>query len=548
MSGQRIPKLRQLVWNWIGHVPLRTKIIGIVIAATCLTGFGIILWTNSRLGHANSLAVSSINPFELGELWIAMGIAMTIGLIVAWILTGILTQQVQEVTRVAQQVQHGNLSKRAPVWANDEIGDLGEAFNAMINSVALSKESLEITNAQLAARNEELTALYELAMLATRALNADSILPNALSKILEISNSEAGMVLLSSGEGALTLRAAQQLPPGMRDKPALFTGGDPLLQKVVQTAQPVLMWSPDHLCDGEYSSLCAAASACGFEFVYAAPLQSHSAVNGVIVLLQHNDKTKLPDDKHISFLAAVCNQLSVVVENATLWEELIHKEAIRARLLAKAVTAQEQERERISRELHDETGQALTALLVQLKVFEHLHDPQAVAAQVAELRKLVLGTLEEVRRLARDLRPATLDELGLVPTIEWYVKTFTRNTELRVEFDALISEDLRLPVHTELALYRVVQEALTNVARHSQATQTLIRLEEQRGTLGLTIRDNGRGFDVNTVMNAEERSLGLHGIQERVELIDGVLTLESTVGQGTSLRVEVPVLERVAAG
>ena len=274
------------------------------------------------------------------------------------------------------------------------------------------------------------------------------------------------------------------------------------------------------------------------------PLQSRGSVNGLVVLLRRPTSDAPASDDNLSFIATICNQLGVTVENATLWESLTHKEAVRARLLANAVTAQEQERERISRELHDETGQALTALLVQLRVFEHLSDRQAILAHAAELRKLVLDTLEEVRRLARDLRPGTLDELGLMPTIEWHVRTFTRNTNLHVTLEAATSEGFRLPVYTELALYRVVQEALTNAARHASATHVRIRLEEQGSALRLSICDDGCGFDVNAVMSAEERGLGLHGIQERVELIGGTLVLESAIGRGTCLRVSVPVVEK----
>ncbi|MCC6804885.1 MAG: sensor histidine kinase [Anaerolineae bacterium] len=226
-------------------------------------------------------------------------------------------------------------------------------------------------------------------------------------------------------------------------------------------------------------------------------------------------------------------------ELSLLWEELKERDATRARLLAQAVRAQEQERERISRELHDETGQALTALLVQLKVLERQRDPEALAAQASELREIVVGTLDEVRRLARDLRPATLDDLGLVPTLEAHVKMFRRKTSLNVVFAADVLEDFRLPRDTELALYRVAQEALTNVARHAAATEVSVRLEQVGDLLSLSVVDNGRGFDPASALRTAESGVGLLGIRERVELIGGVLTLQSAAGQGTRLRVDV---------
>src|SRR5690606_19874171 len=208
-------------------------------------------------------------------------------------------------------------------------------------------------------------------------------------------------------------------------------------------------------------------------FVRVAPLQARNSVKGVLVLLSR-EKSALDPARSDSFLLAICSQLGIAVENTQLWNELKQRDAMRTRLLANAVSAQEQERERISRELHDETGQALTALLVQLKVFERLRDEKAIAKHAETLRQLVLATLEEVRRLARDLRPGMLDELGLVPTLEWHTRTYAQNTGIPVDFEALLPEDFRLPVHTELALYRVVQEALTNVVRHANATRASV--------------------------------------------------------------------------
>ncbi len=228
-------------------------------------------------------------------------------------------------------------------------------------------------------------------------------------------------------------------------------------------------------------------------------------------------------------------------ELSQLGEELKQRDMTRARLLAQAVTAQEQERERISRELHDETGQALTALLVQLKVLENQHDPKAMTAQAHELREIVLGTLEEVRRLARDLRPRTLDDLGLVPTLEGHIKMFRRKTNLDVVFTADVPEDFRLLQDTELALYRVVQEALTNVARHANATKVSVRLEQVEDILCLSVIDDGCGFDPEFALRQADSGVGLLGIRERVELIGGTLTLASAPGQGTRLRVDVDV-------
>lgn len=522
----------------MGHVPLRTKIFGIVVAATSSTGVGVILWSYFVMDRASQ---RDAGPLLL-ELLEVMAFSSAVGLVVAWLLTNVLIHQVKAITRAAQQVHWGNLSRRAPVWADDDIGELARSFNTMMDSLARSGEALAESNAELGARNEELTALYELALLATHATYDSPILREALQKMLDASSAESGAVLLRGEDGAFNLRASCHLPDSARKASETLAAAELRFEQLLSNERPILEVA---LNTGDGSQAWAAVTAGGMAKAWVIPLRSHGAVVGLVVLFVRDPNSRLPEGRHLAFVLALCHEVSIAVENANLWEELTRKEAVRARLLANVVTAQEQERERISRELHDETGQSLTALLVQLRVFEHLQGREAVLAHAAELRTLVLETLEEVRRLARDLRPATLNELGLVPTIEWHVRTFTRNSALRVQLEADLPEGFRLPVHTEIALYRVVQEALTNVARHAHADEASIHLELVGDALHLLIEDNGCGFDVSEVMNSELRGLGLHGIQERVELIGGTLALESAAGEGTRLRVVVPIAEKV---
>jgi signal transduction histidine kinase len=229
-------------------------------------------------------------------------------------------------------------------------------------------------------------------------------------------------------------------------------------------------------------------------------------------------------------------------ELAQLSEELRQKEQIRAQLLEKAIRAQEDERKRIARELHDETSQTLTSLVVGLKVLEGLQDPAQIKAQVAELRDLAAGTLDSVHGLALELRPSVLDDLGLVAAVQRHVTTQTRKYAIEVDFHTAGLDGTRLSPETETAVYRIVQEALANVARHSQATSASVVLERRRETLVAIVEDNGSGFEVDDLL-ASEQSLGLHGMRERSFLVGGKLTVESSPGGGTTVFVQVP-LER----
>jgi signal transduction histidine kinase len=227
-------------------------------------------------------------------------------------------------------------------------------------------------------------------------------------------------------------------------------------------------------------------------------------------------------------------------ELAQLSEELRQKEQIRAQLLEKAITAQEEERKRIARELHDDTSQALTSLVVGLKVLEGLHDPGQIRAQVAELRELAAGTLDSVHGLALELRPSVLDDLGLVAAVQRHVATQTRRQGVEVDFHTTGLDGKRLGPETEMAVYRIIQESLANVSRHSRATAASVILECRRDTLVAIVEDNGRGFDVGALL-ASEQSLGLHGMRERSLLVGGKLTIESSPGGGTTVFVQIPL-------
>jgi two-component system, NarL family, sensor histidine kinase DevS len=205
--------------------------------------------------------------------------------------------------------------------------------------------------------------------------------------------------------------------------------------------------------------------------------------------------------------------------------------------LRRVVAGQEVERRRLARELHDETGQALTSILLGLRSVDEANDAEAVAKAVMDLRELVVATLQDVRRLAVQLRPKALDDFGLVPAVERLVQTFSESSGIHVDLEARIG-DTRLPSEVETTIYRIVQEALTNVVKHAESRRVSILLVRRDNVVTAMIEDDGTGFDPEAV--STER-LGLEGMRERVELHDGRLTIETSPGSGTTLRVEVPL-------
>lgn len=208
----------------------------------------------------------------------------------------------------------------------------------------------------------------------------------------------------------------------------------------------------------------------------------------------------------------------------------LEEHAERLRLLpGQILRAQEEERRRIARELHDEAAQSITSLLVRLRLLEQAQTPEAAQQRVRELRELTMRALEDVRRIAIELRPSVLDDLGLVDALHAHVDGLNKTGGPRVGITTDGFEG-RLPPEVELALYRVAQEALTNVRRHARAPAAWVRLRRDGGAVILEVRDDGAGFDPRRIGPS---GLGLAGMAERMALIGGDLTVRSAPGEGT---------------
>ncbi|MEW5957549.1 MAG: response regulator [Chloroflexota bacterium] len=237
-------------------------------------------------------------------------------------------------------------------------------------------------------------------------------------------------------------------------------------------------------------------------------------------------------------------ELSSRTERARMFEA-VNQQREQLRLLANRLTeVQEAERKQLARELHDHLGQVLTAIRINLKAINYELpadcDPK-IRERLNEASSLTDQTMEEIRELSLNLRPPMLDDLGLVPTLRWYIKQYAKRLNIEAKFEALGLAE-RLTPELETALFRVIQEALTNVARHAQASLVHLRLHRKDSTIIALIEDNGQGFDVAKVMGrkAATRSTGLLGMRERVTLLGGRFEIRSRPGQGTQVRVEVP--------
>ncbi|MBV7336752.1 response regulator [Chloroflexi bacterium TSY] len=248
------------------------------------------------------------------------------------------------------------------------------------------------------------------------------------------------------------------------------------------------------------------------------------------------------------------------VERARLLQAVAQQRDQLRAIAAKLTDVQERERQRLARELHDEMGQALTAIRMNLSAAEKELSTISTRAKdrLTEAANLTDQTLEQIRELSRDLRPSMLDDLGLIPTLRWYAKRFSNRTNIVVRLDigALLKRS-RLSPLLETALYRIVQESLTNVARHAEATEVLVHLSasvpdisssgaqssDSSSDIVARIEDNGCGFAPEDALTQEEvpRGAGLVGMRERVASLGGIWQLESTPGDGTQIYIRLPL-------
>jgi signal transduction histidine kinase len=244
-------------------------------------------------------------------------------------------------------------------------------------------------------------------------------------------------------------------------------------------------------------------------------------------------------------LAVFCIRkiLQLERETARHFREIENARVELQQLSARLLAAQEEERRSISRELHDEIGQALTGVLVEMANLSTLiraHDLDGVDAKAREIKHEIEGSISVARNMALLLRPSMLDDLGLLPALEWQAREVGKRNGLWIKVDAAdVSEEL--PEEHKTCIYRIVQEALHNIVQHAGAHSVNLTVRQQEGSLSVTVRDDGKGFDPH-----RQRGMGLLGIEERVGHLGGTLTVESQPGHGTTLHVKLPLM-KVAA-
>lgn len=440
-----------------------------------------------------------------------------------------LTRPLLELAQMSRMMSAGKLQVRAQTAAQDEIGVLSQSFNVMA-------ASLEKTHANLLRRVKELASLNTIANAISSNLGVQEVLQASLEKILVVLNLQAGWVFLVDEKHPFGLRLAahQGLSKSFAEEESLYPFQQCICDHVLKNSKALIMSNiAQECCRLAPEILKAEGLACHV----SVPLVARDRVVGALNLASCQCHEFSPQD--LTLLDSIGRQIGVAIENARLWEEVKEKETLRGQLLEKVIAAQESERQRLSRELHDEAAQTLTALSLGLRSLQEAHGLTPVQKQLAEtLKEQTTQLMRELHRLSVELRPSALDRVGLVASLRQYMNELGERYPLQVEFEAEGLEDAILQPEAEISLYRIIQEALTNIVRHAQASRVTVTIQRRGHFVITVIEDDGRGFDPQQAR--KNSRLGLFGMEERAALVGGVLRIESTEGSGTTIYVEIP--------
>jgi signal transduction histidine kinase len=454
-----------------------------------------------------------------------------------------LTRPIEVLTRLATDITHAPSGpwKSVAVRTNDEVGELATAFNQMIGRLEVARAELQRHSDQLERRVEAATrnvaTLYEVARTTTSTLEIGDVLKLVAEKTLAALGLRRLVVLRQVPElgevdayvAAAPDRQGEYLEVAESLDLAALLGG---------ARGPTVVPA-----EGLRGRLPAAVGArIGAPSVLCVPLVFKGALLGVI-LAGLEDEVRAPDRE---FAAALASQAAAALANAALFEAVRRTEEELRKLSQMRAELQEESLRSLSRELHDGFGQVLTVVNMDLGLLERAVDldPAALRTRLREAREQVTSLLHEVRTMSQVLRPPMLD-FGLVPTLAWYVEKFVGRTGIEVDA-RLPPEETRLPPDVELLLYRVAQEALTNVAKHAKARHVDVALEVGAADVTLRVVDDGVGFEVERFRRRPSLAgVGLLGMRERVAYHGGRIDIRSRQQAGVSITVSVP-LEREA--
>ena len=439
-----------------------------------------------------------------------------------------LSRPIERLTAVSRKIASGQLENRVVITGKNEVAELGESFNRMVDILQDNLHQLRMAEEEQRIKNRELSTLNVVAETVRLEQDLKDILAGALAKIT------ASMVLVGGWLNVVEV--------GNLDLPRVITAGIEVSQVPCGECE-FCRCDQANLERGQCLSempLCLNGKT---YHVTGTPVFAKERILGGMYLLSEDPLLK-PD---LAILQTIGGQLGTIIENGTLWQEVKAREEKVSQLLEKVIQAQEDERKRIARELHDETSQSLAALAMRLKASAGLikREPGQAEYLLEEAKNEVVRIMKELHNIVYHLRPTLLDDLGLLPALCWLAES----REWKIPVEILVHDDQtsgRISAQAETTLFRIGQEAITNAAKYSGTMLLSIDFSIRDDVARLSITDKGQGFvwgEKNGSGQAEKKSLGLMGMMERASLIGGQVEIVSQPGQGTQVTAVIPLRE-----
>ncbi len=424
--------------------------------------------------------------------------------------------------------------KRVAEELQDSLQKLKNAYEqAKVYARELNGEIIERRQAQEALRHRavQLEALRQVGLELTAELDINALLHSIVSRAIEMLRGVAGGFYLYRPEQDI-LEWAVAIGSNLAPTGAILRRGEGFAGKVWENGQPLIV--DDY---PQWSEKVAISSEFPYPNVVGVPIRWGKEFLGVLDIFAEASRTFLPADAELLTLFAT--QAAIAIHNARLFEAERSACEQLSNLASYLQAAREEERTRIAREIHDEFGQALTTLKMDLSwIAKRLSQSEtALHQKTASMSQLIDATVQMVHRVATELRPGILDDLGLAAAIEWQTQEFAKRTGLDYELD-LSPKDLVLDRELTTAIFRVFQETLTNIARHAEATRVSVTLKDEPDEWVLTVHDDGVGLTRKQVDSF--KSLGLVGMRERVHPWGGAITFYGVPNQGTTVTLRMP--------
>lgn len=442
----------------------------------------------------------------------------------------------------ARRIAGGDMSTPVTSSQADEVGILARTFEGMRIKLKDSYKELEQKTKELSSLLSVSEILSPLADLS----DLDSALSSALNRTLETMKVNSGAILILDKESQmLCCRANYGLYNGESSKICCHLG-EGIAGEVVRTGKASVI--EDVMVD----SRIARRNHINLEKIrtlVSVPLCSKEAILGVITIASQDARKFTSDD--IRLLTGIAREIAIAVESAELHLEVQRKEVIRGELLEDIFAIQEEERKRISRELHDETSQVLASLNANLEAASGMlpAGTNGVKAILKKAQNQSINMLDNIYKLIYDLRPSVLDDMGLSVATRWLLENNLEAVGVSGSLK-VVGRRSRLPSQLETTLFRVIQEAIYNIAKHARAKNVAITLYFRKKSIKVLIKDDGSGFDVAEALSSKERprGLGLLGMKERIELVNGTIQIRSQFnGGGTEISIEVPLNKEVSS-